>query len=67
MLHIFAARKPEATAPLHWVWASTREEAERHRTALAENGELVSEIKEDVPNESGSFHLQMVRPTWQGL
>ena len=60
MLHIFAARKPEVAAPLHWVWASTREEAERRRAALVADGELVSEIKADVPGEPGSFHLLKV-------
>lgn len=57
MLHIFATRKPEVAAPLHWVWASTREEAERRRLALAAEGELVSEIKEDSQGEPSSFHL----------
>ena len=58
MLHVFAARKPEVAEPLHWVWASTREEAERRRAPLAAEGELVSEINEDAQGESGSFHLQ---------
>jgi hypothetical protein len=58
MLHIFAARKPDVAAPLHWVWASTLDEAERRRLALAAEGELVSEIKEDTQDESSSFHLQ---------
>jgi hypothetical protein len=61
MLHVFAARKPEVAEPLHWVWASTREEAERRRAALAEEGELVSEINEDAQDESSSFHLQATK------
>jgi hypothetical protein len=58
MLYVFAARKPEVAEPLHWVWASTREGAERRRAALAAEGELVSEINEDAQGESSSFHLQ---------
>ena len=61
MLHVFAARKPEVAEPLHWVWASTREEAERRRAALAAEGELVSEINEDAQDESSSFHLQATK------
>jgi len=58
MLHIFAARKPESAADLHWVWASTLEEAERRRTALAAEGELVSQIREAASGEPSFFDLQ---------
>ena len=58
MLHIFAARKPEVTEPLRWVWARSRDEAERQRADLAGKGELVSEIKHDIREGSNTFHLQ---------
>jgi hypothetical protein len=58
MLHIFTARMPESVAALHWVWASTREEAERRRTALAAEGELVSQIREAASGKPSFFDLQ---------